>query len=71
MIIDSVTVNGTFMFNGHDIYAPNTDTVALRQKLVWSFNSLTHFLSIYDNVAFGVYAEKKRKLNWMKLLKSL
>ena len=60
---DSVTVNGTFMFNGHDIYAPNTDTVALRQKIGMVFQQPNPFpFSIYDNVAFGVRtAEKKSK----------
>lgn len=64
-LTDYVTVNGTFMFNGNDIYAPNTDTVALRQKIGMVFQQPNPFpFSIYDNVAFGVRtAGKKARLN--------
>lgn len=54
-LADNVTVNGTFMFNGQDIYAPNTDTVNLRQKIGMVFQQPNPFpFSIYDNVAFGL-----------------
>lgn len=52
---DNVTVNGTFMFKGHDIYAPDTDTVALRKDIGMVFQQPNPFpFSIYDNVAFGL-----------------
>lgn len=60
-LTDYVTVNGTFMFNGNDIYAPNTDTVALRQKIGMVFQQPNPFpFSIYDNVAFGVRTAGKK-----------
>ncbi|MGK4017278.1 phosphate ABC transporter ATP-binding protein PstB [Weissella paramesenteroides] len=60
-LTDYVTVNGTFMLNGNDIYAPNTDTVALRQKIGMVFQQPNPFpFSIYDNVAFGVRTAGKK-----------
>lgn len=60
-LTDYVTVNGTFMFNGNDIYAPNTDTVALRKKIGMVFQQPNPFpFSIYDNVAFGVRTAGKK-----------
>lgn len=60
-LTDYVTVNGTFMFNDNDIYAPNTDTVALRQKIGMVFQQPNPFpFSIYDNVAFGVRTAGKK-----------
>lgn len=60
-LTDYVTVNGTFMFNGNDIYAPNTDTVALRRKIGMVFQQPNPFpFSIYDNVAFGVRTAGKK-----------
>ncbi|MFP7152229.1 phosphate ABC transporter ATP-binding protein PstB [Weissella paramesenteroides] len=60
-LTDYVTVNGTFMFNGNDVYAPNTDTVALRQKIGMVFQQPNPFpFSIYDNVAFGVRTAGKK-----------
>src|SRR5699024_3520881 len=62
-LTDSVTVNGTFMYNGHDFYAPYTITVALLQKIGIVYHQPNPFpFSLYDNVAFGVRtAEKKSK----------
>ncbi|KRN77523.1 phosphate ABC transporter ATP-binding protein [Weissella minor] len=52
---DNVTVNGNFMFKGRDIYAPDTDTVALRKEIGMVFQQPNPFpFSIYDNVAFGL-----------------
>lgn len=52
---DNVTVNGTFLFKGQDIYAPNTDTVNLRKEIGMVFQQPNPFpFSIYDNVAFGL-----------------
>lgn len=54
-LTDSVTVNGTFLFKGQDIYAPSTDTVELRKDIGMVFQQPNPFpFSIYDNVAFGM-----------------
>ncbi|MBJ7657396.1 phosphate ABC transporter ATP-binding protein PstB [Weissella confusa] len=52
---DNVTVNGTFLFKGQDIYAPSTDTVELRKDIGMVFQQPNPLpFSIYDNVAFGL-----------------
>lgn len=54
-LTDNVTVNGTFLFKGQDIYAPSTDTVELRKDISMVFQQPNPFpFSIYDNVAFGL-----------------
>jgi phosphate transport system ATP-binding protein len=54
-LTDYVTVTGTFLLNGEDIYAPTTDTVALRKRIGMVFQQPNPFpFSIYDNVAFGL-----------------
>ena len=54
-LTDNVTVNGTFLFKGQDIYAPTTDTVELRKDIGMVFQQPNPFsFSIYDNVAFGL-----------------
>jgi phosphate transport system ATP-binding protein len=54
-LTDGVTVNGTFLFKGQDIYAPGTDTVQLRKDIGMVFQQPNPFpFSIYDNVAFGL-----------------
>ncbi|MBJ7617862.1 phosphate ABC transporter ATP-binding protein PstB [Weissella confusa] len=51
----NVTVNGTFLFKGQDIYAPSTDTVELRKDIGMVFQQPNPLpFSIYDNVAFGL-----------------
>ncbi|KRN74816.1 hypothetical protein IV73_GL001093 [Weissella kandleri] len=54
-LTDYVTVTGTFLLNGEDIYAPNMDTVQLRKQIGMVFQQPMPFpFSIYDNVAFGL-----------------
>lgn len=54
-LTDNVTVNGTFLFKGQDIYAPSTDAVELRKDIGMVFQQPNPFpFSIYDNVAFGM-----------------
>lgn len=54
-LTDNVTVNGTFLFKGQDIYAPSTDTVELRKDIGMVFQQPNPLpFSIYDNVAFGL-----------------
>ncbi len=61
-LTDNVTVNGTFLFKGQDIYAPSTDTVELRKDIGMVFQQPNPFpFSIYDNVAFGLRISEKNK----------
>ncbi|AEJ23853.1 phosphate ABC transporter ATP-binding protein PstB [Weissella koreensis] len=54
-LTDYVTVTGTFLLNGEDIYAPTMDTVDLRKQIGMVFQQPNPFpFSIYDNVAFGM-----------------
>lgn len=54
-LTDYVTVNGTFLLNGQDIYAPTMDTADLRKQVGMVFQQPNPFpFSIYDNVAFGL-----------------
>ncbi len=48
-------VDGTVMIDGKDIYAPNTDVVALRRKVGMVFQKSNPFpKSIFENVAYGI-----------------
>ena len=52
--IADTRVDGKVLLNGEDIYAPDMDVVALRQRVGMVFQKPNPFpQSIYDNVAFG------------------
>lgn len=52
--ITGTRVDGKVLLNGEDIYAPEMDVVALRQRVGMVFQKPNPFpQSIYDNVAFG------------------
>lgn len=52
--IAGTRVDGKVLLNGEDIYAPEMDVVALRQRVGMVFQKPNPFpQSIYDNVAFG------------------
>ncbi|MCM0583010.1 phosphate ABC transporter ATP-binding protein [Weissella diestrammenae] len=54
-LTDYVTVTGTFLLNGENMYAPTMDTVNLRKRIGMVFQQPNPFpFSIYDNVAFGL-----------------
>ncbi|MDQ3181694.1 MAG: phosphate ABC transporter ATP-binding protein PstB [Acidobacteriota bacterium] len=47
--------DGTVLIDGNDIYAPNTDVVALRRKVGMVFQKSNPFpKSIFENVAYGI-----------------
>ena len=49
-----VTLTGSIVYNGHNIYSPRTDTVELRKEIGMVFQQPNPFpMSIYDNVAYG------------------
>lgn len=61
-LTEDVTVTGNFMFKGKNIYAPNTDVVALRKEIGMVFQQPNPFpFSIYENVAFGLKLNGKVK----------
>ncbi|KHD46725.1 phosphate ABC transporter ATP-binding protein PstB [Streptococcus hongkongensis] len=50
-----VTVTGTIVYNGHNIYSPRTDTVDLRKEIGMVFQQPNPFpMSIYENVVYGL-----------------
>jgi phosphate transport system ATP-binding protein len=52
--IPSTRVEGRILLDGQDIYAPNSDAVALRQRVGMVFQRPNPFpQSVYDNVAYG------------------
>jgi phosphate transport system ATP-binding protein len=53
-LIPGVRHTGAILLDGEDIYSPETDIVALRQRVGMVFQRWNPFpKSIYDNVAFG------------------
>jgi phosphate transport system ATP-binding protein len=53
-LIPAVRVRGRALFNGVDIYDPQTDPVEVRRRIGMVFQKPNPFpKSIYDNVAFG------------------
>jgi phosphate transport system ATP-binding protein len=52
--IPGTRVDGSVLLDGEDIYAPNTDVVALRARVGMVFQRPNPFpQSVFDNVAFG------------------
>jgi phosphate transport system ATP-binding protein len=53
-LIPSYRTEGRVAFEGHDVYAPGVDPVAVRRRIGMVFQKPNPFpKSIYDNVAFG------------------
>ncbi|MCH4172572.1 MAG: phosphate ABC transporter ATP-binding protein PstB [Lactobacillus sp.] len=54
-LIPGVTITGNVMLHGKNIYAPATDTVALRKEIGMVFQQPNPFpFSIYENVVYGL-----------------
>ncbi|KRK36141.1 phosphate ABC transporter ATP-binding protein PstB [Loigolactobacillus bifermentans] len=54
-LIETVRITGDIKVAGQDVYAPNTDLVALRQKVGMVFQQPNPFpLSVYENVVYGL-----------------
>jgi phosphate transport system ATP-binding protein len=54
-IIPGTRVEGTVLLDGHDIYAPGVDVVALRRRVGMVFQKSNPFpKTIFDNVAYGL-----------------
>jgi len=54
-IIPSARAEGLIAIDGHDVYEPGTDVVALRRKVGMVFQKSNPFpKSIYENIAYGL-----------------
>ncbi|CAI3445502.1 phosphate ABC transporter ATP-binding protein [Enterococcus cecorum] len=54
-LIPNVTITGSVMYKGKDIYSPKTDTVELRKEIGMVFQQPDPFpFSIYENVVYGL-----------------
>jgi phosphate transport system ATP-binding protein len=61
-VIEGARVEGRVTLNGHDLYAPGVDPVAVRRKVGMVFQRPNPFptMSIYDNVIAGYRLNSKR-----------
>ncbi|HHY91897.1 MAG TPA: phosphate ABC transporter ATP-binding protein [Firmicutes bacterium] len=62
-IIEGVRIEGEVLFDGANIYSPDTDVVALRKRVGMVFQRPNPFpMSIYDNIAYGprIHGERNR-----------
>ena len=54
-LIPGVTISGSVMYKGRDIYSPKTDIVELRKEIGMVFQQPNPFpFSIYENVIYGL-----------------
>lgn len=54
-LIPTVTITGSVLYKGKDIYSPKTDTVELRKEIGMVFQQPNPFpFSIYENVVYGL-----------------
>jgi phosphate transport system ATP-binding protein len=54
-LVPGVTITGSIMYNGKNIYSPNTDTIELRKEIGMVFQQPNPFpFSIYENVVYGL-----------------
>lgn len=64
-LIPDVTITGSVMYKGKDIYGPKTDTVDLRKEIGMVFQQPNPFpFSIYENIIYGLRlkCEKKKQV---------
>ncbi|MFC4772126.1 phosphate ABC transporter ATP-binding protein PstB [Enterococcus hermanniensis] len=63
-LIPSVTITGSVMYKGKDIYSPKTDTVELRKEIGMVFQQPNPFpFSIYENVIYGLKLKGEKDKN--------
>jgi phosphate transport system ATP-binding protein len=52
-LIDDLTIRGKMMIDGHDVYGPAVDVIALRKRMGMVFQKPNPFaMSIFDNVVY-------------------
>jgi len=65
-LINGVRITGEIIVDDEDIYAKQTDVVALRRKVGMVFQKSNAFpKSIYENVAYGAKINGIRKKEWL------
>lgn len=53
-LVENVKITGKVLLDGEDIYAPQVDTIMLRENVGMVFQQPNPFpMSIYDNIAYG------------------
>ena len=53
-LIPGVRIEGSVLYEGRDIFAPDTDVISLRKRVGMVFQKPNPFpMSVYDNVAYG------------------
>ncbi|MDT2596541.1 phosphate ABC transporter ATP-binding protein PstB [Enterococcus dongliensis] len=63
-LIPGVTITGSVMYKGKDIYSPKTDTVNLRKEIGMVFQQPNPFpFSIYENVIYGLKLKGEKDKN--------
>lgn len=63
-LIPSVTITGSVIYKGKDIYSPKTDTVELRKEIGMVFQQPNPFpFSIYENVIYGLRLKGEKDKN--------
>ena len=63
-LIPGVTITGSVMYKGKDIYSPKTDTVELRKEIGMVFQQPNPFpFSIYENVIYGLKLKGEKDKN--------
>jgi phosphate transport system ATP-binding protein len=63
-LIEGVRVAGSVIVQGENIYAPETDLIALRRKVGMVFQRPNPFpLSLFENIAFGLKIHSERSKN--------
>jgi phosphate transport system ATP-binding protein len=61
-LVAGATVDGTILYHGQDLYAPEVDPVEVRRRIGMVFQKPNPFpKSIYDNIAFGPRIQGRRK----------
>lgn len=63
-LIPGVTITGSVVYKGKDIYSPKTDTVELRKEIGMVFQQPNPFpFSIYENVIYGLKLKGEKDKN--------
>lgn len=63
-LIPRVTITGSVVYKGKDIYSPKTDTVELRKEIGMVFQQPNPFpFSIYENVIYGLKLKGEKDKN--------
>ena len=61
-LIPDVTITGSVVYKGKDIYGPKTDNVELRKEIGMVFQQPNPFpFSVYENVIYGLRLKGQRQ----------